>query len=218
MKLKIEDCKDTKDELKEQGHMFTVKKIFFKVLSSAKVTILVAAIITMWILSCKGRSTQIATLHELIIKEQVKLSFHHDNILKHKSYHHGTPKSDESNVEELGDDKKKIEDQMKQDADQGELDKPTEEFTSLSDAFFTCLLEVISTQLFDKTFVIVIIFTIGWSGYNNDGKQVDNESHVHSDKSMHFVAKYNGSSAIRIFLTSTIGTCVTSIVSFYLYR
>lgn len=106
---------------------------------------------------------------------------------------------------------------MKKDADQDELDKPTEEFTSLSDAFFTCLLEIISTQLFDKTFVLVVIFTIGWSGYN-DGKQPDDSSHLHKDKSMHFVAKFKGSSAIRIFFASTIGTCVTSIVSFYLYR
>ena len=60
-----------------------------------------------------------------------------------------------------------------------------------------------------------MIFTIGWSGYN-DGKEPNN--HIHDDKSMHFVAKFKGSSAIRIFFASTIGTCVTSIVSLYLYR
>lgn len=43
--------------------MDTIKKIFLKILSSVKVTILVAAIITMWVLDYRAKSGDIATLH-----------------------------------------------------------------------------------------------------------------------------------------------------------
>ena len=75
----------------------------------------------------------------------------------------------------------------------------------LSDKVGEATWEMLRHEMFDKTFILMIIFTISWTNWDEEITKKVTRSHVHADGSIHLKRDVMNVNPLRIFLNCSFG-------------
>lgn len=190
--------------------------IFLGTISCIKFLGLFIAIIYTWSWTSSNRKVELGVIHELALRNLLDMNYHHDTIFSNNSF--STDMSQEekkrssiyTNVSSEEDAIKKIAEES------GMLDytfeegKPeTIENLVRSDEVPNAFFEIMSFEVGDKTFLLLIVFCIIWQK-GQEPKQDDDLGDQTSEDTWK-----NNLQGLRIFINSTIGICLVNLISIF---
>ena len=82
----------------------------------------------------------------------------------------------------------------------------------LSDDVYSVIKEVIAAEFKDKTFCLIIIFTLSWTNWRAKNFS---RIHYHPDGKVHYVEKQYSVHPIRVLLDALIGVCLITLYNVF---
>lgn len=198
--------------------------LFFTLLKGVKILLTIGIVIYCWTQTCVTRTEQFGIVHELSKEGWVKITYHHDRVSSDSSFEHrnngesdqhenevAPPKSIEDSLKvEAGDYMAQIvTDQQYLEQNPGYVDTDGNSKLHLSEDVIQATKTLIGAEIGDKTFCLIIIFTISWANWNS----VSSQDYIELDKKKIDTKVKNSVNPIRVYLASTFATCFVTVVT-----
>ena len=149
-----------------------------------KISATIAAFLYFWRGTCEVRLQQFGELHELAKDGLIDISYHHDRVSSDASFEHRNNGEADLHEQEIAPPQavKIIEDQLKKDAgDMSDKIKTEAEYREensiaqddgddelhLSTNLLEAFKEIVKAEFGDKTFCLILIFTMSWTSWNS---------------------------------------------------
>jgi hypothetical protein len=167
-----------------QSILAFIKDFIFSLVQLVKICATIGGVIYLWTYTCENRNRQFGVIHELAKDNFIKITYHHDRVSADSSFEHrnnGEIDLHENETQPPQD----LEDCLKKDAGDYQKDIVTDEeyrlkhpeeeqedrdgnpLLHLSEDVYKAITELVHAEFGDKTFCLIIIFTISWTNWNS---------------------------------------------------
>lgn len=164
-----------------QSVIYFIRDLLLSIVKGLKIMICIGFIIYFWTQTCVTRTKQFGVVHELSKQGYVKITYHHDRVSSDASFEHRNNGETDQHENEVAP-PRELEKQFKIEAGDYLTDIVTDaEYAAehpdwvdtdgndqlhLSEDVYKAIKELINAEIGDKTFCLIIIFTISWANWN----------------------------------------------------